>query len=47
VWILPSYYNPDWWREEGDDNCSEADMINILNSAIFVGPIKQPPLVRM
>jgi len=44
VWILPSYYNPDWWGEEGDDNCSEADMINILNSAIFVGPIKQPPL---
>ncbi len=54
VWILPSYYNPDWWKGGGADylsnqqtrNCTDEDMMDILNSVIFIDPVKYPPMVR-
>ena len=54
VWILPSYYNPDWWKGGGDGyhsdqqtrTCTDEDMMDILNSVIFIDPVKYPPMVK-
>ncbi len=48
VWILPSYYNPDWWKggDQHTGNCTDEDMMDILNSVIFIDPVKYPPMVR-
>ena len=49
AWILPSYYNPNWWKlpngtiEKSD--CTDEDMKGILESVIFINNIKIPPLV--
>ena len=55
AWVLPSYYNPNWWRmsnKNGSVNyyqydCTDEDMQNILESVIFVDGIKIPPVVCM
>ena len=51
VWILPSYEQPDWWKLDDDkamsSNCSNEQMIEILNSAIFIDLIKLPPVVSL
>ena len=52
VWILPSYYNPNWWKlkeeeiEELPENekCSNNDMVDIINSVLFIQPVKYPLL---
>ena len=53
AWILPSYYNPNWWRlpsgatrTSHDGGCSDEDMEDILESVIFVGSVKYPPMVN-
>ena len=54
AWILPGYYNPNWWklpREQTTDDlveiqCSDEDMLEILQSVIFVDSVKFPPLVH-
>ena len=52
AWVLPSYYNPNWWRISSKNgsfnyqyNCADEDMQNILESVIFVDGIKVPPVV--
>ena len=52
AWILPSYYNPNWWKIEDerplkDDECSNEEMRNILESVIFIDTVKFPPTVRL
>ncbi len=45
VWILPSYYNPNWWEVSEEElktlppneQCSNDDMKDALTSALFVG----------
>ena len=45
VWILPSYYNPNWWniterelrKRPTQWQCSNQDMKDILESVLFVG----------
>ncbi len=52
VWILPTYYNPQWWvldEEElsqlsFEESCSNEELVDILNSAIFLEPFKYPRL---
>ncbi len=47
VWILPSYYDPSWWKlsEEdfetlpSDEKCSNEEMEDILTSVLFVGSL--------
>jgi hypothetical protein len=50
VWILPAYYERNWWKENslnnGEDGCSNSMMEEILESVIFVNAIKIPPMVR-
>ena len=53
AWILPSYYNPNWWRlpSNGGDfdtwkgKCSNEVMEDILESVIFIRNVKFPPMV--
>ena len=53
AWILPAYYNPNWWRLPSNDsmfesqngNCSNEKMEEILESVIFIKNTKFPPLV--
>ena len=52
AWILPSYYNPNWWKIQDesslkDDECSNKEMRNILESVIFIDTVKFPPTVRL
>ena len=44
VWILPSYFDPNWWKNS-DTNCTDEEMKNILESIIFIGPVKYPPFL--
>ena len=44
VWILPSYFDPDWWRNS-DTNCTNEEMKDALESVIFVGPVKYSPFL--
>ena len=45
VWILPSYYNPNWWNITESElgkrpmkwQCSNQEMEDILESVLFVG----------
>ena len=54
AWILPSYYNPNWWRLPSSEsvfdtqtgNCSNEEMEDILESTIFIRSAKYPPLVN-
>ena len=54
AWVLPSYYNPNWWRlsertnksDPDDLDCSDEEMKHILESVIFVDNVKFPPVVR-
>ena len=53
VWILPSYYDPDWWKSyqlavnnsRTKYKCTDEEMVQVLNSAIFVDAVKYPALV--
>ena len=50
AWILPSYYNPNWWKIQDerslkDDECSNEEMRDILESVIFIDTVKFPPTV--
>ena len=50
AWILPSYYERNWWRENSlndDDGCSDSMMQEILESVIFVNNVKIPPMVNV
>ena len=50
AWILPSYYDPNWWRSllnSTDHSCSDEEMRDILESVIFVDTIKLPPVVSL
>ena len=44
VWILPSYFDPNWWKNS-DANCTNEEMKNILESVIIIGPVKYPPFL--
>jgi hypothetical protein len=37
VWIFPSMYNPHWWQDDINDNCTDSDMLQAINSTIFIG----------
>ena len=50
AWVLPSYYDPNWWRlpngtAAADYNCSDEKMSEILESVIFIDNVKYPPVV--
>lgn len=53
AWILPSYYNPNWWRLPSNGSvhdtwkreCSNEVMDDILESVIFIRSVKFPPMV--
>ena len=45
AWILPSYYDPDWWRSPNNTDCSDEERKDILESVIFVDNVKLPPAV--
>ena len=49
AWILPSYYNPNWWKLVNGTvpnyNCSDEEMVRILESVIFIDNVKYPPVV--
>ena len=47
AWILPAYYNPNWWKLHAgmESECSNEDMRTILESVIFVDTVKYPPVV--
>lgn len=52
AWVLPSYYDPNWWRIANKSNstdykynCTDEKMQNILESVIFIDGIKLPPVV--
>ena len=47
AWILPAYYNPNWWKLPAGmgSECSDEDMRAILESVIFVDTVKYPPMV--
>lgn len=49
AWILPAYYNPNWWKCPRGDNCSctDEEMLEILESVIFVDGVKLPPYVSI
>ena len=44
VWILPSYFDPNWWHNS-DTNCTNSEMKNALESIMLVGPVKYPPFL--
>ena len=51
VWVLPRYFNPNWWKTEGErtsndsSECTDKEMEEILDSVIFVDSVKVPPIV--
>lgn len=50
AWILPAYYNPNWWKLSNETSlknrkCSNDEMNKILESIIFVSNVKYPPVV--
>ena len=47
AWVLPSYYDPDWWKSPSNSTaeCSDEKMREILESVIFIDTIKLPPVV--
>ena len=47
AWVLPSYYDPDWWKSPPNSTaeCSDEKMREILESVIFIDNIKIPPVV--
>ena len=47
AWILPAYYNPNWWKLPAgmESECSDEDMRTILESVIFIDTVKFPPVV--
>ena len=49
VWILPAYYNPDWWKSPPlirNNDCSDEEMLDILNKlVIFIDGVKYPSIV--
>ena len=49
AWILPSFYDPNWWKlrksTEVESGCTDDDMREIMESVIFVDNIKTPPVV--
>ena len=53
TWILPSYYNPNWWRLPSNESvfdtrkgkCSNEVIEDILESVIFIRNVKFPPMV--
>ena len=48
AWVLPSYYDPNWWRSTlNSTDCSNEEMKYILESVIFVDTIKLPPVVSI
>jgi hypothetical protein len=49
AWILPAYYNPNWWKLPSgmESECSDEDMRVILESVIFVNTVKYPPMVTI
>lgn len=49
LWILPAYFNPYWWRKptQDDMSCTDEEMLSILQSTIFVDPVKFPPFVSI
>ena len=47
AWVLPSYYDPNWWRSPPNSSaeCSDEKMRDILESVIFIDNVKIPPVV--
>ena len=50
AWILPGYYNLNWWKLQNespveDGECSNEEMESILESVIFINSVKFPPVV--
>ena len=51
AWVLPSYYNPNWWNQsvnggQASTDCSDDEMRKILETVIFIDTVKFPPLVH-
>ena len=51
AWILPSYYDPNWWRSPPNDiddqECPDERMRKVLESVIFIEIVKLPPIVSV
>ena len=48
AWILPSYYDPNWWRSPPNDtDDQECPNERILESVIFIDAVKLPPVVSI
>ena len=52
AWILPSYYDPNWWRspprnDTDDQECPDERMRKVLESVIFIEIVKLPPVVSI
>ena len=46
AWILPSYYNPNWWKQLTVKECDgQTKAEDILEGVIFVNTVKYPPTV--
>ena len=50
AWILPVYFDPNWWKTEeragnNSSECSDEEMKAILESVIFIDSVKIPPIV--
>lgn len=46
VWILPSYSDPDWWQNNASISCTEDELLQALESTIFILPAKYPPFTQ-
>ena len=47
VWVLPSYTNPEWWKEQCTMcNCTTDEIKEALESVLFVAPMKYLPFAQ-
>lgn len=46
VWILPSYSDPNWWLSNTNSSCTEDELLEAMESTIFILPAKYPPFTQ-
>lgn len=46
VWILPSYSDPTWWLSNTNSSCTEDELLEALESTLFILPAKYPPFTH-
>lgn len=44
VWVLPSYSDPNWWQNNSSSLCSKVELMEALESTLFILPTKYPPI---